>query len=72
MELTVETHAEGEGYWSRVRELPGCFASGRTLSELREAVAEAVGIYLWDVPAELAGGELSVGESRIEVLEPAP
>jgi predicted RNase H-like HicB family nuclease len=71
MEFTVETHAEGDGYWSEVRELPGCFASAATLSELREAVGEAVGLYLWDVPAQLGAGELAVGEARVEVLEPA-
>lgn len=70
MELTVDTHAEGEGYWSAVRELPGCFASARSLSELREAVGEAVGLYLWDTPAVLGPGELALGPARVEVLEP--
>jgi predicted RNase H-like HicB family nuclease len=71
MELTVETRAEGAGYWSQVQELPGCFASARTLSELREALGEAVGLYLWDVPAQLAGADLSVGTTHVEVEEPA-
>jgi predicted RNase H-like HicB family nuclease len=70
MEITVETHAEGEGYWSQIKELPGCFASAGTLSELREAVGEAVGLYLWDAPAELGDVELSVGATRVAVSEP--
>lgn len=70
MEITVETRAEGGSYWSKVRELPGCYAAARTLSELREALGESVGLYLWDVPAEVSGGELAVGESRIEVTDP--
>ena len=70
MELTVQTRAEGGGFWSEIRELPGCFASARTLSELREAIAEAVGLYLWDTPAAVAEGELAVGERRIEILNP--
>jgi predicted RNase H-like HicB family nuclease len=71
MELTVQTREEGDGYWSQVAELPGCFASARTLSELREALGEAIGLYLWDVPTELCAGELALGESQVEVIEPA-
>jgi predicted RNase H-like HicB family nuclease len=70
MDITVETHAEGDGYWAEVRELPGCFASAGTLSELREALAEAVGLYLWDVPAEIGDAWLEVGVSRLAVAEP--
>jgi predicted RNase H-like HicB family nuclease len=70
MDLTVETHAEGDGFWSEIRELPGCFASARTLNELREAIGESVGLYLWDVPATLASGELTVGSSRVTVVKP--
>ena len=70
MDLTVETHAEGDGFWSEIRELPGCFASARTLSELREAIGESIGLYLWDVPATLGAGELRVGLSRVSVVKP--
>lgn len=70
MVITVQTHAEGEGYWSQVRELPGCFASAGSLTELRDAVGEAVGLYLWDIPARLGPGQLSVGETEVEVLRP--
>lgn len=70
MEITVTVHHEQNGFWAEVDELPGCFASGPTLSVLREALAEAVGIYLWDVPAELAGDELTVGRVPVGVLRP--
>jgi predicted RNase H-like HicB family nuclease len=32
--------------WARVEELPGCFASGFSMEELREALAEAVQLCL--------------------------
>jgi predicted RNase H-like HicB family nuclease len=67
MELTVVIHEERESFWSEVTELPGCFSSGRTLTELREAIAEGVGLYLWDLPAQLSGPPPTVGESRITV-----
>ena len=70
MELTVVVTEEPEGFWSEVAELPGCFASGRTLVELREALAEAVGLYLWDVPGRCDGGPPAVGESTIRVTRP--
>jgi hypothetical protein len=45
----AEAHYKGS-YWAEVRELPGCFASGNDLNELREALDEAVGTCLpwWD------------------------
>ncbi len=67
MHLKVFIHQDGAEYWSEIAELPGCFASGRTLSELREALAEAVGLYVWDTPAELEPGDLTVGAGEINV-----
>lgn len=44
---TIQVHEEGDGsYWAEVQELPGCFASGHTIDELWEGVAEAIGLYL--------------------------
>jgi predicted RNase H-like HicB family nuclease len=46
---TVRIHHEpGQEYplWAEVEELPGCFASGRNMDELREALDEAVSHYL--------------------------
>jgi predicted RNase H-like HicB family nuclease len=70
MELTVTVHQEHGGYWSEVAELPGCFASGGTLEELREALGEAVGLYVADVPGVLGREPLPVGESRVMVSVP--
>jgi predicted RNase H-like HicB family nuclease len=70
MELTVVVTRESGTFWSEVDELPGCVASGRTLSELREALAEAIGMYLWDLPGVAAESELAVGECTIVVVPP--
>jgi predicted RNase H-like HicB family nuclease len=67
MHLTVFIHQDGAEYWSEIAELPGCFASGRTLSELHEALAEAVGLYLWNVPGQIVSGELTPGPGEIDV-----
>lgn len=52
MKLTVEVHAEDGAFWAEVAELPGCFASGDTLSELFDSLRDGIEIYL-------AGGEPS-------------
>jgi predicted RNase H-like HicB family nuclease len=49
MELHARIHEEDDGsLWAEVKELPGCFASGATMSELTEALLEAVGLWLED------------------------
>jgi predicted RNase H-like HicB family nuclease len=70
MEFTIFIHHEGTGYWCEVSELPGCFASGGTLTELREALAETIGLYLWDRPAELPEHELRLGVDHVCVTDP--
>jgi predicted RNase H-like HicB family nuclease len=45
VELTVRVHEEGGSYWAEVVELPGCFASGETLDELRSGLEEAVRLH---------------------------
>jgi predicted RNase H-like HicB family nuclease len=71
MELTVVVHRERKGFWSEVPELPGCFASGRTLDELREALGESIGLYLYDAPAEVVGELPELGTIRVDVEAPA-
>jgi predicted RNase H-like HicB family nuclease len=51
VELHATIHKEDGSYWAEVRELPGCFASGRTLDEVMEGLSEAVALCL---PAEAA------------------
>lgn len=60
--LTVKIHEESGVYWSEIRELPGCFASGRTLDELREAIEDNVRLYLDDPALTLALPALHVGD----------
>ena len=45
-EFRVLVHEEDDSYWAEVAELPGCFASGRNLDELREAITEAITLYV--------------------------
>jgi predicted RNase H-like HicB family nuclease len=70
MELTVTVHQEQGSFWSEVSELPGCFASAGTLEELREALAESIGLYLWDRPARSPRRTLAVGKSMLEFSPP--
>lgn len=68
MRLTVFIREEGAGYWAEVSQLPGCFASGRTLTELRDALGEAIGLYLWDSAAQIVDTELRPGTAEVCVV----
>jgi predicted RNase H-like HicB family nuclease len=47
--FNVLMHDEEDGsWWSEVQELPGCFASGFSLDELKEATFEAIQLWLPD------------------------
>ncbi len=77
----VRVNQEEDGsLWAEVLELPGCFASGDTLDALRDALEEAISLYVTDDPG---GGTLgamkqvadsgrpvkpmSIGELRVRV-----
>ncbi len=69
---TVRIHRPpGQDLWAEVEELPGCFASGGDMDELREALSEAISLYLSepgrDVHVELYDepGSESVTEQRL-------
>lgn len=49
-EFTAKVHEEPGSLWAEVVELPGCFATGYTPDELREALEEAISLYLHDAP----------------------
>jgi predicted RNase H-like HicB family nuclease len=73
-EYIVKVHAEESGMlWAEVLDLPGCFASGANLDELREALEEAISLYLHDTPdggviASMGVPEhMEVGEMRVKV-----
>lgn len=68
--------AEDGTLWAEVLDLPGCFATGETLDELRDALEEAINLYHTDDPesgtiAEIDTGQLprhmTVGEMRVKV-----
>jgi predicted RNase H-like HicB family nuclease len=60
----VVVHEEDGGYWAEVRELPGCFASGRDLEELKEAVLEAIDLY----ESDSASGAPKGGKAQLAEL----
>lgn len=50
MELEVIVHHDSEtkAFWAEVVQLPGCFAAGRTRTELEDSLREAIALYLED------------------------
>ena len=65
--LTVHVHHETDGsLWADIEELPGCFASGQDMNELREALDEAVSLYLSE-PGKTVRVELDVTEEQVAV-----
>ena len=42
----VGVHKEDGSFWAEILEMPGCFVSGESIDEIREALAEAMGLYL--------------------------
>jgi predicted RNase H-like HicB family nuclease len=58
---TVAVHQEDDTLWAEVEELPGCFATGRDLDELEEALVEAITLYQQDADgAPARHGRLTV------------
>ena len=68
MELTLSVHQDVDGYFATVVELPGCIASGRTMTELMEALHESVGLYLDDDTIGLLHEPLAVGTTVARVV----
>jgi len=66
---TVRVHHEpGQDLWAEVLELPGCFAAGADMDELRESLTEAMSLYLSegaDVHIELEDKPGSVTEQQV-------
>lgn len=73
MEFHIDVREEDGSYWAEVRELPGCFASGASLDELKEAVVEAITLYLADDerPRDLSKAQASAQVDEMRVLLPA-
>ena len=75
VEYIARVHEEEGSLWAEVLDLPGCFASGGSLDELREALEESIALYLsgdgrgsGDVVASPPLRSLSVDEMRVSVL----
>ena len=70
MELHASIHEDDDGsLWADVKELPGCFASGATMSEFTEALIEAVGLYLEDGSAAVrVSGRAARVRARVEEM----
>jgi len=50
---TVRVHQEpGEVPWAEVLELPGVFVTGASMAELRQALTEAISLYLSEPGSE--------------------
>lgn len=71
VQLTARIHHEDGSYWAEIAELPGCFASGETLDELREALEESVSLYLTDRTdaAELKDDEPLRREMQVDEMK---
>ena len=42
----VHVHSEGGSLWAEVADLPGCFVSGDSMGEIKDALEEAIGFCL--------------------------
>lgn len=64
MELHAIIHEEDGSYWAEVKELPGCFASGHDLEEVKQALVEAIELVLehelGNEPASIRVNELTL------------
>lgn len=45
-DIRVKIHLEDGSMWATVDDMPGLFATGDTLDELRESLQEAIALYL--------------------------
>jgi len=45
-EMTIVIRCEDDAFWATVNEFPGVFATGATLAELRESLAEGISLWL--------------------------
>ena len=64
MEFHATVHEEDGSYWAEVEELPGCFASGKDLNELQEALIEAINMCLTDKEDDQMRAEADAAAKR--------
>jgi predicted RNase H-like HicB family nuclease len=58
--LNIVVHDEDGSLWATVQEMPGVFATGDTMDELRESLQE--GICLWLAKPGEAASPIALGE----------
>lgn len=70
IDYIVRVHEEGDSLWAEVLDLPGCFASGANLEELREALQEAISLYVSDDPGagKIAKMDALPGDPRVKPM----
>lgn len=51
-DLGVVIHYGDGQIWAEVEDMPGCFAAGRDMGELKEALEEAISMYLAPTEAD--------------------
>lgn len=51
-QLGVAVHYGDGQIWAEVEDMPGCFAAGRDMDELKEALEEAISMYLAPTEAD--------------------
>jgi predicted RNase H-like HicB family nuclease len=66
MELHAVIHEEGGSYWAEVKELPGCFASGHDLEEVKEGLIEAISLVLGE--KRESGTPLSIRVDELKIV----
>jgi predicted RNase H-like HicB family nuclease len=67
-EFRVFVHEEEDSYWAEVDGLPGCFASGDDLEELRAAVVEAIALCLENAEAQTTPTTRPIPRSRVDEM----
>lgn len=70
-EFHLTVHFENDQIWAEVDDLPGCFAAGRNMEELQEALAEAIGFYLTEGQSPVSVAEFRVEEANATTRVPA-
>ena len=53
-DISIDTDWETGGYWASIPDMPGCFATGRSLKDLFSGLADAIELYE-ESRAELRG-----------------
>jgi len=70
--IHVGVHYEEGSYWAQVTEWPSCFATGETLSQLTEALEEAVALIVTPEDEEPAAIQLRVLQMELTLAADRP